>query len=432
MQDEQPTFIGDWRLLERLGAVGPAVRVRAKGPGDLEAHLLVRTKEGAPEGSSEAWRKLAADPLPSQPGILAPSGFVEDEHHIALVLPPADAQPLDRWFVDVQPSHATCMEIICVVLEAVAFLHRAGRPHGAIAPDTILIDRRGNPLILGPGGLASANPVHDVPAGLDLLYRAPGVILGKEPADASSDVYGLGCLLHFFSFGAHPWGARQLLSELLKKKRTTTFDPPLATSRAPTSELLAIITRCSQAFRRDRARTATEVIDLMKEAELWADGMTDTESVFGEYIVAHKARTTSPPVEKLRPLSSTHLDVVGGVGGALTDAAVMLLTAAPGLAINEHWPDPLRQSVEVALTDKLGNLDRVAVVTRPDLGRVAAARLPALARSLRRLDGAATLKSLLDHVERKHRLALLACLVFLQAEDALTLEPVAGDWPEAW
>lgn len=430
MDEPRRRALGPWQLGEALGVLGPARRVLATNEDGDPAVLLVQRRGDGSRSRSEAWQNYAEAPPPPHPGLLPVLGYAETAEHFALAMEARDSRPLGLWFVDEQPAMSRCLDVFCRLVEAVGALHEAGFVHGAIRPDTVLMDRTGQPLLAGCGGLTARPLGRTGHAGLEAVYQAPELVAGPNPVEPNSDLYALGCLLYFFGVGAHPWGAGQASAGLLRKKLEASFDPPLVTSRVPTRPLVGIMHRCTVADARQRLPDAASLAAALREAGMWSSGRQDTLADYAEFF-----DTDSAPA---LPVSNVDLEIVpvGAPDESSEDpeceAAIVLLRAAPGLGVSPHWPPTLRTRLLARLARELGELDRRPVVTRPELAKQAAEGLPVLSAALRRLEGAVTLRTLLQGLGEPERLALLACLLWLRGADALDLDPPPAFWDEDW
>lgn len=426
--------VGPWELRQPLGPLGPARRFFARRADDQIAVLLVLKRLPGSRAAEEAWRRYAASPPPPHPGLIPVGDFVDGTRHFALALEPLDCRTLGQWFLDEQPSMGRCLEVFSRLVDATLALHQAGFVHGAIRPDTVLMDRGGQPMLLGAGGLTAPPLGRQGQAGLEQVYQAPELVAGPAPVTPDADVYALGCLLYFLAVGAHPWGSGQASAALLRKKLEPSFDPPLVTSRVPTRALVDVVHRCTRAQARDRAQNAGELMRSLREQELWADGPPDTLGDYAEFFdtgAVPALPVSNADLEALPLDPPPEVGLESDVQGEL-EAAVVLLRAAPGLAASPHWPPGLRSALLPRLAAELGDLGRRPVVTQPALAQEAADRLPVLAAALRRIEGAITLRALLQGLGEPERLALLGCLIWLEAEGALRLEGAPGFWEEDW
>jgi hypothetical protein len=421
--------VGSYELRQLLGPLGPARRVLGARGHEDSALLLVQRRRAGATAAEDAWRRYAESPPPAHPGLLPVVGFERDDVHFALATEARDCRPLGSWFVDEQPGLAHCLTVFARLVDAVAALHREGLTHGALRPDTILIDVRDQPLLVGAGGLTAGPTGRTRHVSLEAVYQAPELIEAPVPVSPTSDVYALGCLLYFFGVGAHPWGAGQSARSLLRKKKEASFDPPLVTSRVPSRELVRVVARCTASAAADRPQGAADVIEALRTTGLWK---TDVEQTFDEFSDFYETGSAPALPVSHAELEVVSLDDVEPIDPSI-EAAVVLLRAAPGLGASPHWPDALRRRLLGRLAQELGDLDRHPVVTDSALAREGADRLPVLAAALRRLEGAVTLRTLLQGLGEPERLALLACLLWLQAEEALDLCAPADDfWDEAW
>jgi serine/threonine-protein kinase len=82
---------------------------------------------------------------------------------------------------------AQALAIAAAVAEALAYLHRMKRAHGAVSPATILLGTEGEIRLGGLGGLIAAEPP-------DPAFVAPEIRAGG-PASKPGDLYSLGCVL---------------------------------------------------------------------------------------------------------------------------------------------------------------------------------------------------------------------------------------------
>lgn len=96
------------------------------------------------------------------------------------------------WTFDVVQT----ARIGAAVAEALAFLHRNHRAHGALCPRNLLLGTEGEIRLAGLGGLS-------IVAEREQTYLAPEVLAGQKPGPAA-DVYSLGAILRELYQGAGP------------------------------------------------------------------------------------------------------------------------------------------------------------------------------------------------------------------------------------
>ena len=289
--------VGGWTLTKSLAALGPARRCEAQDGRGRHGMLLVQRRRPGNATAFAAWRALAQRPPPPHPGLLPVLGFAEDAEHFALVIEGREARSLASWFVEDQPTMSQCLAVFCRLVDATQALHGAGLVHGAIRPDTVLIDAGGDPLLLGPGGLTAGPLGRRAQAGLEAVYQAPELVVAPVAVEPHCDVYALGCLLYFLGVGAHPWGAGQSGSALVRKKRDAAFDPPLATSRVPTRELVEVLHLCTKASPTDRPPDAGALAPELAARGLWSQAVDDTFDAFHDFF----ATGSAPALPVLEP-----------------------------------------------------------------------------------------------------------------------------------
>ncbi len=115
-------------------------------------------------------------------------GATLGERVFASTLPPVDAARMGRRLAG-----------------ALRCAHRRGHVHGALRPDSVLVDTFGLPGLLDLGFLGDAHAQRQNP---DLAYAAPEQTgLLHRPVDPRTDLYALGALLYFCVTGRPPFVA---------------------------------------------------------------------------------------------------------------------------------------------------------------------------------------------------------------------------------
>jgi len=113
-------------------------------------------------------------------------------------------------------SPARAVEVACSVLSALAEAHRRGILHRDIKPANVLFDAAGAAYLADFGTAHVADAAQTVTSGVigTLAYMAPEQRAGS-PANAKSDIYGVGALLVHTLTGAPPGGRLPYLSDEL-------------------------------------------------------------------------------------------------------------------------------------------------------------------------------------------------------------------------
>lgn len=121
-----------------------------------------------------------------------------------------DGRTLDQWLVESDGFGTdAALAIATVVGGALASMHRASLFHGGLRPGRVWVGGNGAVFLLRCGGGPPIFPGDPVAPGYDWFeddglaanFAAPEWLSGQSPADASSDVYSLGALVHYVATG---------------------------------------------------------------------------------------------------------------------------------------------------------------------------------------------------------------------------------------
>lgn len=157
-----------------------------------------------------------------------------------------------------RPGFREAVILLYRLVEIVEAIHTRGYLHGDLKPDNIFLDEDGDPVIgdldlirEGTRGSRAGTP----------LYAAPEQIR-REPLDARSDLYALGCLAHMLFAGVPPFAdPTTLLADHLQRQ------PPRLDIPAPLADL---VDRLLAKPREDRPAYARDVRTLLAP---WCDAV---------------------------------------------------------------------------------------------------------------------------------------------------------------
>ena len=237
---------------------GPISRVRAARFGELG--LMVALKEYSPLWESlpwlspaELWRRVRREAQGqaqlAHPCVL-PILEVRGTEDAQVVMPLAASTLRDKLSRSERMPWWHALRIAAQAAHALSHAHAQSLVHGALKPENVLLDGKGNALLADFGAArlvslpAVAHPGPRVVVELgDPHYRAPEVS-ASEPAEAPADAFALGALLHEMLGGAPaavlPQDLPPALTELLAELGAAdpAARPALAVAAARLAKLL--------------------------------------------------------------------------------------------------------------------------------------------------------------------------------------------------
>ncbi len=223
-----PLVLGDWEVVERLGASDFFTEYRAINifAGKRGGTALLRAYHADPYLTDSVEREkqkarmanafFALNRLPGHPLIAGVKSFfaTEGEERYVLVTEDVSGQAL-RLHID-KPSLALTLDqklrIARELLEALAFCHAHEVVHRDLSPSTVLLGSDGHVRLTGfdharAGTDRSLTIAAEIVEKVDANYAAPET--WKDPGNASpaSDVFGTGILLYELFTGERPFGS---------------------------------------------------------------------------------------------------------------------------------------------------------------------------------------------------------------------------------
>jgi tRNA A-37 threonylcarbamoyl transferase component Bud32 len=224
--------IGDYIVLDKIGSGGMGLVLKAR---DRRGDRVVALKLLPPSISRDRAavirfrREAAAVAKLRHPNVVAALDSGETHGLLYLVMELVEGKDLARIVKERGPM--TVSQALGCLLQAARGLreaHRLGIIHRDIKPANLLLDRSGAIKVLDLG-LARVSQGRDMLTSetSDLNLTVSGVIVGTvdymspeqayDPrlADARSDIYSLGCTLHYLLTGKAPYGGQGFMERLI-------------------------------------------------------------------------------------------------------------------------------------------------------------------------------------------------------------------------
>ena len=268
--------LGDYVLLEKLGAGGMGVVFKARQKGLKREVALKVIKAGSLADEklirlfrSEAEAVAALD----HPNIVPVLDSGEHEGTLYYAMKLVDGQDLSRSLDHYRNNPAAIARLVARVAEAIAHAHQRGVLHRDLKPSNILIDETGEPHVIDFGlakrldtavvETTTGNPV-GTPG-----YMSPEQARGSRAGvTTATDVYGLGTLLYALLTGRPPFSGNSAVEVL---RLVLDREPPRPRDVQPDvdRDLEIICLKCLSKEARDRYPSAGELAD---DLSRWLDG----------------------------------------------------------------------------------------------------------------------------------------------------------------
>ena len=375
MNDE---IFGHYRLLGRLGEGGMGVVHHARDE-RLGREVALKLLPPGLAGDERARARLVAEARAASalnhPHVLTIYEVGEEGGRVYIAMEYVPGRPLAELIPAGGLPAETVVRYGAQIADALAHAHERGVVHRDVKPSNVLVTPEGRVKVLD-FGLAKHRPA-DAPQGPSLTeaetivgtpeYLAPEVLRG-EAADARSDLWSLGVLLHRMAAGSAPFrGASvyELSAAILNEA------PAPLPARVPAG-LSAVIARCLTRDPAQRWRSAAEVRAALEALGAGGEG-----------------RAPVPPRRLPRPawaglLAAALLVALaagaywfrgrlpGGRGGAIRSLAVLPLESFSRDPEQAYFADGMTEE----LITRLAQLGAVRVISRTSVMRFRASTLP--------------------------------------------------------
>jgi serine/threonine protein kinase len=270
-------LIGDYIVLTKIGSGGMGLVLKAR---HRQRDLVVALKLLPPSFSRDRAavirfrREATAIAKFRHPNLVSAIDSGETHGLLFMVMEFVDGRDFSRIVKEKGPLPVT-QTIDCIIQAARGLqeAHDHGIIHRDIKPANLLLDSSGTVKVLDLG-LARMNQLDDFVAashsGSDLTvsgaimgtvdYMSPEQAYDARTADGRSDIYSLGCTLHFLLTGRAPFGGETFMERLLGHRERPI--PSLRKSRRDVSPVLdATFHRLMAKSPQDRPQTMAAVID---------------------------------------------------------------------------------------------------------------------------------------------------------------------------
>ncbi len=272
------TVFGSYQLQEKLGeggmgAVFKATHLKLKKVMALK--ILPVEKLRGPESVARFEREMEAVGRVEHPNIVQAydAGEVNGIHFISMnYIEGSDLSQLVRKKGTLSVTSAS--KAVRSAALGLAAAHNAGLVHRDIKPSNLLADKQGKIHILDLGlallgDAQSANRTELTAAGTCFGtpdYMAPEQWDDSHSVDARSDLYALGCTLHFLLVGRAPYETDDFKTMIGKMRAHLDRPIPDLKAARPTlpEGLVAIYTRLMAKRPEDRIQTANELADALE------------------------------------------------------------------------------------------------------------------------------------------------------------------------
>ena len=193
--------IGRFEIIRELGRGGQGIVYLAQDT-QLDRKVAIKTLSNLARQSEQLAREARIVSQLQHPNIIKLFDAGEHQGVPYLVYAYIDGETLDRRIKQEERlSLVQSAEIVCGILEGLAYAHAQGISHFDIKPANIMIAANGTPMVMdfGLAKLASqqkqGGPLDGTPR-----YMAPELIAGK-PADFTADIYAAGVMLYEMATG---------------------------------------------------------------------------------------------------------------------------------------------------------------------------------------------------------------------------------------
>jgi serine/threonine protein kinase len=306
--------LGSYQLIERLGegGMGEVWRGRHRLLARSAAIKLVRPEVLGAGGGRAATvlqrfrREAQATAALTSPHTIRVYDFgLSDAGRFYYVMELLDGSDLDtivRRFGPMPPARA--LAIVRQMCLSLAEAHARGLVHRDVKPANVFLCRMGleydfvkvldfGLVKLDPYSAVTIDQTASVPIGTP-GYMAPEAIIGSAPADATADVYAIGCVAYFLLTGHTVFKGQSPIGTLMLHVQDTPMPPSMRTELPISPEIDAFVLACLEKDPARRPRNAAEVLDRLDR--------TSVAGTWNQPAAAHWWRTHLPHLAHNDPI----------------------------------------------------------------------------------------------------------------------------------
>jgi TolB-like protein/Flp pilus assembly protein TadD len=387
--------LGPYEVLAPLGAGGMGEVYRALDTRlDREVAVKVLPERLAedPSALSRFEREAKALAALSHPSVLTILDFGREGGIAYTVMELLSGESLRKRLVRARMSWREAAEVALEIADGLAAAHSRGIVHRDLKPENVFLTGSGRPKILD-FGLARrerlADPAHHrgetqtqetEPGSLmgTVGYMSPEQVSGLD-ADARSDIFSLGCMLHEMATGSRPFSGRTGAETLAAILRDEPSEPERSDRPLP-ADLAGVIRHCLEKRPERRFQTAGDLAFALKAIVSGAPAAEPTPA--------------SAPRFRKRALAIA----AAGIAAVLVAAVLLVTGRIPGslarvqsiavLPLQNLSGDPAQDYFVDGMTEELiGNLAKVGnlrVISRTSVMQYRGTKkaLPQIAREL--------------------------------------------------